>query len=207
MNIVFDLDGTLIDSKLRLYNLFQHLVPVSELMYEEYWGFKKKKVSNQMILEAQFGYAHEKINSFVENWMVLIESEKYLTLDKKVSGVDEKLEQLNNIATLYICTDRQDKVATIKQLNQMSLLKYFKQVLVTQKKVSKELLLKGVLPKSDPNDWIIGDTGSDIQVGRNLGISTCAVCNGFLNRDVLLDYNPDLLVETIAEFEIEGIVR
>ena len=50
MNLIFDLDGTLIDSRLRLYNLFQQLVPTSELTYQDYWAFKQEKVSNEDIL-------------------------------------------------------------------------------------------------------------------------------------------------------------
>ena len=47
MNIFFDLDGTLIDSKLRLYSLFQKLVPESILTYDEYWKYKMNKISHQ----------------------------------------------------------------------------------------------------------------------------------------------------------------
>ena len=36
MNIFFDLDGTLLDSKERLYYLFQHLVPECKFSFEEY---------------------------------------------------------------------------------------------------------------------------------------------------------------------------
>ena len=45
MKIFFDLDGTLIDSKLRMYNLFQELVPQSNLTFVEYWEYKKNKFS------------------------------------------------------------------------------------------------------------------------------------------------------------------
>ena len=54
MNLIFDLDGTLIDSRLRLYKLFQQLVPTSELTYQDYWAFKQENVSNEDILIKEF---------------------------------------------------------------------------------------------------------------------------------------------------------
>ena len=44
MKIFFDLDGTLINSKMRLYSLFQELVSASNLSFDEYWNLKKKKL-------------------------------------------------------------------------------------------------------------------------------------------------------------------
>jgi len=47
---------------------------------------------------------------------------------------------------------------------------------------------------------MIGDTGKDIQVGQMLGIKTCAVLSGFLNEKALLNYGPDLILPTAADF-------
>ena len=56
MKIFLDLDGTLIDSKLRLYGLFQELVPESILTYEEYWNYKKDKINHKKILKKYFKF-------------------------------------------------------------------------------------------------------------------------------------------------------
>ena len=52
------------------------------------------------------------------------------------------------------------------------------------------------------NDWIIGDTGKDIETGQQLGIKTGAVLSGFLNLKSLLLYKPDLIINNIIEFKI-----
>ena len=81
MNLIFDLDGTLIDSRLRLYKLFQHLVPTSKLTYQKYWAFKSEKVSNESILAKEFNYDAVAINRFVSDWMDSIETPEFLVLD------------------------------------------------------------------------------------------------------------------------------
>lgn len=79
--MVFDLDGTLIDSKLRLYRLFQHLATDSTLSYEQYWAFKQKKISNDKLLSSLFGFSEKQITEFTTRWMSLIESQEFLALE------------------------------------------------------------------------------------------------------------------------------
>ena len=64
MRIFFDLDGTLINSKLRLYSLFQKLVPQSVLTYNEYWEYKKNKFSHSMLLNQIFNLDENEIDIF-----------------------------------------------------------------------------------------------------------------------------------------------
>jgi len=79
------------------------------------------------------------------------------------------------------------------------LLYYFDEVMVTEQTRSKEELVR-TLPSLASQDWMIGDTGKDIQVGQMLGIKTCAVLSGFLNEKALLNYGPDLILPTAADF-------
>ena len=48
-NIFFDLDGTLIDCKKRLYNLFTDLAPSHGLTFEDYASLKSKQVNKREI--------------------------------------------------------------------------------------------------------------------------------------------------------------
>jgi len=72
----------------------------------------------------------------------------------------------------------------------------------------------GVLFKPDPfiinkiiNDqlWercdtlIVGDTDSDVQAGKNAGISTCAVTYGSLSAEELASHSPDFIVRSFPE--------
>ena len=199
MNLIFDLDGTLIDSRLRLYKLFQQLVPTSELTYQDYWAFKQENVSNEDILINEFRFDAAAIKRFVTDWMGNIEAPEFLALDKNLPGMHATLAELREQANLYVCTARQYSIPLLNQLERLRLLYYFDEVMVTEQTRSKEELVR-TLPSLDSQDWMIGDTGKDIQIGQMLGIKTCAVLSGFLNEKALLNYGPDLILPTATDF-------
>lgn len=199
MKIFFDLDGTLIDSKQRLYELFQSLVPQSTFNFKEYWDLKQNKISHKSILKNYFGFDQNKIYLFDQEWMSKIESDEYLKFDKPFEGVTEFLLSLKKRdIELYIITARQLKNKLLSQLDLFGWLKIFNDILVTEHKVNKEDLIKPLL-NDDLNNWIIGDTGQDIQVGKKLYFKTAAVLSGFLNRKSLLPYHPDKIVNKITD--------
>lgn len=197
MNIIFDLDGTLIDSRLRLYRLFQDLAPASLLSFEQYWSFKKKKISNEQILATQLNYCQSQINDFVDRWMAQIETPEYLAFDKDITGIHFSLCTLKQRANLYVCTARQFRQSTIDQLSHFNLLQLFEKVMVTENKTSKESLIAAHIHSLNLNDWLVGDTGMDVRVGKLLKIKTCAVLSGFLSRESLQPYEPDLIIDSV----------
>jgi len=199
MNVIFDLDGTLIDSRLRLYRLFQKLVPDSKLTFEAYWEFKRNKISNEIILAKEFGFDVGRIDRFIIDWMDKIETPEFLALDQNFPFMHETLQRLQRQATLYVCTARQVRHSAVDQLNRLSLLNYFTDIMVTEQRKSKMDLIR-YISNLGPQDWIIGDTGLDIKVGRDLGMKTCAVLSGFLNEKKLRDYAPDLILPNAADF-------
>ncbi|WP_316817969.1 HAD family hydrolase [Pedobacter nyackensis] len=196
MNIFFDLDGTLIDSKDRLYFLFQHLVPESAYTFEEYWGYKMNRVSHKEILLSQFGYSLEAFLDFEVKWMGLIEADKWLDLDHPFDGITEYLTELSKEHDLFVVTARQSEEIAMKQIQGYGWQQIFKKVFVTGQKLEKyDLIINAVDVKSQ--DWFIGDTGKDIQTGKLLGINTAAVLSGFLGRDILFEYQPDIIVDNV----------
>ncbi len=200
MNIIFDLDGTLIDSKPRLYHLFQYLVPSSQLSYEQYWELKQNKISHQTILTSQMGYNNLETTRFMSDWMNLIETPEFLKLDAAFPGMQSTLSRLKESATLHVCTARQFREPVLEQLESLGLLPFISQILVTLQKDRKETLIDQHIEGRSGNDWILGDTGKDIQIGKLLGMRTCAVLSGFLNRKSLLDYSPDLILDSASDF-------
>lgn len=200
MNIIFDLDGTLIDSRYRLYKLFQDLVPESSLDFDDYWSLKRNKVSNEGILREVFSFKESKIKLFLHSWMELIEAPQYLALDKNIDGVISHI-RLNLLEfNLYVCTDRQLRDPVISQLRNLGLLSFFRNILVTEKSKTKEDLILSEVKNLSSADWVIGDTGKDIQVGHALKMNTCAVLSGFLSYEKLLPYCPDKIINSVSEF-------
>lgn len=199
MNLIFDLDGTLIDARLRLYRLFQKLIPTSQLSYEDYWTLKQQKVSNETILAKECNFNVADIERFVADWMELIEAPEFLAFDKVFPDVREALERLGMQAKLHVCTARQSRQPVLNQLECFGLLPYFDSIMVTQQIRGKNELIVNMRDLA-PQDWIIGDTGKDIQIGKLLGIRTCAVLSGFLSETSLVSYCPDLILPFASNF-------
>jgi phosphoglycolate phosphatase len=194
MNYFFDLDGTLIDSKQRLYKLFCYLNSDINISYENYWDLKKQKISHREILINRIGYTDSQFLVFQNEWMSEIENKKWLKFDQPFEGMSELLNTLSKNNTLFLVTARQSKRNVLEQIKNFGWLSYFKEILVTRQKVEKyQLILKHT--KVSPNDYIIGDTGKDIETGKKLGIRTIAVLSGFLSENSLLKYKPDYILE------------
>lgn len=202
MKIVFDLDGTLICSKKRLHELFCDLVGNRDLSFDSYWQLKFDGNSNQDILKNQFSYSDEKVDVFVANWMKKIEEDYYLEIDSPIEGLHGFLQKISEKNELYICTARQSITQVMKQLRNLGILEFFCDVFVTEQKYSKiELLINGGIDFSS-DDWFVGDTGHDINTGKQLGVQTCAVLSGFMSESVLKNYLPDLIIKNITLLRI-----
>lgn len=190
MEIIFDLDGTLINCEERLYRLFQNLVPESNLSKKEYWDLKRNKKNHEYILTNIFGKDAEFIENFNNSWLIYIEKKQYLDLDQlfdyTISGLNDLLK--NNI--LYLVTSRQSRSMLMYELECLNLKGYFKEIYVTEHKTDKYSLINSNIQIKD-DTILVGDTGYDVNTGKRLGIKTMAVSSGFLSKDVLLKYNPD----------------
>lgn len=203
MNIFFDLDGTLVDSRIRLYLLFKDLVEESKLSYDEYWEMKRRRVSNENILKSLYSFADNEIELFKAKWMGLIETEEYLQHDFLYDGVSAMLESLlGGGADLYVCTARQYETVVYRQLESFNLSPFFKNVMVTCQRESKENLIRTIVPSYELGGWFVGDTGHDIEVGKKLNLKTCAVGSGFLSLTVLAEYGPDRLLNSVSDFSV-----
>ncbi|MFO0711379.1 MAG: HAD family hydrolase [Sandaracinus sp.] len=54
---------------------------------------------------------------------------------------------------------------------------------------------------------VIGDTPRDVTAARAMGAGVVAVASGSYDRAALAPHEPDLLVESLAELEIEALLR
>ncbi len=186
-----------------MFYLFSDLVPESDLTFDQYWALKFSYFSNVDILKNYLNYKDEQISSFKIQWMNLIEDVNYLKFDKPIVGCLDQLESLSDNANLFLCTARQSSDKTFEQLDNLGMLKYFENILVTQQKISKEHVISSSISNLSINDWMVGDTGEDIKAGKSLGIKTCAVLSGFMNKFNLLRYGPDQLIFNIRDFLYE----
>ncbi|HMI79141.1 MAG TPA: HAD hydrolase-like protein [Ferruginibacter sp.] len=200
MKIFFDLDGTLIDSRERLYCLFQHLVPASVLTFDEYWNYKRKKTGHEEILKSIFSFSQSEVDLFQKKWMEQIELPQWLALDKPFNGVTDYLIAAKKNYDLYLVTSRQFEDLALLQLTDYGWDDIFTNVFVTAQKSEKNDMIKKTIV-TGAADWFVGDTGKDIQTGKSLGIKTAAVLSGFLNKEKLMEYKPDIIIDTILDFD------
>lgn len=199
MKLIFDLDGTLIDSRQRLHALFRTLSG-SPMDFDAYWQRKRAKISNEVLLR-EAGHDDAAVADFQARWMSMIETDHYLDMDMPFDGVDAALDRLGGGASLYLCTARQDPEAAERQLRRMGLAHRFERILVTRQERTKDELIAEHVGALSPRDWLLGDTGKDVQTARALGIRSCAVLSGFLSRESLEPYGPDLLLDHVCQFE------
>jgi UDP-glucose 4-epimerase len=198
-NIYIDLDGTLIDARKRLYQLFVDLSG-SAISFNDYWEYKRAQRSNDYLLKQFENFSLEKIEMFKSIWLDKIELKEYLSFDELFPEIKEILSMLSASNNLVLITGRQSYENLIWQLEKFEIDGYFKGVLNTANKISKEEMIKQYTNVFHPDDIIIGDTGIEVIAGRSLGIKSVAVLTGFRNREALEKYAPDFIFTDIKQF-------
>lgn len=201
MNIVFDLDGTLIDASERMYQLFQFLIPNSNFTKEEYWDLKRNKINHEMIIDKYF--PNVDFESFNKEWLSLIETEKYLNMDVCYKDTISTLKMLKQNNRFILLTARQSKTNLLKELERLNMKEYFDLILVTEAKTDKQSLLensKDIL-NITTSDLFISDMGKDIEIGKKLGLKTVGITHGFMNEGNLKDYNPTFIIHNLKEIK------
>lgn len=193
MKILFDLDGTILDSSERLYRLFCELIPDCTFTKEDYWNLKRNKINHKMILEKYF--SEYDFNEFNTKWLKLIEDEKYLKSDKLYDFTIPLLKSINN--DIFLITARQSRKNLLEELEWFGIKEYFKDIYVTENKIEKVDILRNLHITSE--DILVSDMGKDILAGKEVGIKTVGVSWGFMNEEKLKEYKPDFIVSDYNE--------
>ena len=206
MKVIFDLDGTIIDSSERMYRLFCKLVPQCRLTKEEYWEYKRNKGNHKKLIETK--YPEVDFYEFNSKWMALIETDEYLDMDKNYPDTIEVLDKLKVNHTLYLLTARQSKTKLMVELRRLGLLGFFDKVMATEGQCTKEKLLEQEIKKTlglaDKSNIFISDMGKDIQLGKKIGYYCIGISHGFMSRSRLLRYEPDEIVGELVEILVNG---
>lgn len=197
-HIFFDLDGTLIDSRARLYNLFHELVPNNPLSFDAYWKLKRQGLNQNALLTQYFHYSDKEIEAFKQLWLKKIEEPERLDLDIPFDGAKDLLARLANEHALYLLSARQFPQRTQTQIAHFGWTSYFQALFITEQKQSKASLLRAHF-SSNKHDVIIGDSCEDILTGKELGMHTIAVYSGIIGKDILLSYKPDELCRDVRD--------
>ncbi len=200
MKIYLDLDGTLWDSKPRLYRLFCDLTQQDILNFDEYWDLKRNMHGHPFILKEFLGYTTQEIDTFEIRWLNEIESTYYLKFDALFNFTVPILERLCESGfQLIMVTARQNSKNLKEELESKGIIRYFDQILVTEGTCTKEELVRSSCNGNDQNDFFIGDTGMDIITGKSLKMKTAGVLSGFRSSAFLKKYRPDYIIDNLSE--------
>ncbi len=200
--IMFDLDGTLVDSSIDITNALNFAmgpygipgITVRETI--SMVGEGLTRLVEKILGDERIAIAHEVLERFIGYY-----SEHLTDFTAPYPGVPETLERLGEYRKAVISNKRE--YLSKKLLEKLGLAKHFDMVLgsdsVEEKKPSPKPLLKvlGLFSLQPGEAVIVGDSNFDIEAGIAAGMKTIAVTYGF--RDIGSLKDADFLIGHFAE--------
>jgi phosphoglycolate phosphatase-like HAD superfamily hydrolase len=183
MLIGLDLDGTLLDSRLRHVVALRQAadalaVPLSDDDAQTYFKLKCEGSSG---IEALWQLGIPKAEGIGQRWVEIIESEELLAYDRLYSDTIDALErQLVRRNTLVLVTGRQNPPAALRQIARLGLEKYFREIIVVDSR--DRSLSKAAATYRHNLSAIVGDTEIDFQWASDLRVNFYASSFGFRSQ-------------------------
>jgi phosphoglycolate phosphatase-like HAD superfamily hydrolase len=217
MRIITDFDGPIMDLADRYYHVYQLcLAQIREpdqsikiLTKAEFWTYKRAKISEQQIgIESGLTVAQAEIFRQIRNRTA--HQLAYLSLDRVIPGAIATLEQIQaSEAELIVMTLRRTCELNVA-FEQYGLDRFFpidhrycleddyqKQGDIKDK---TQLMVQALAElKPEPNTWMIGDTETDIIAAQTHGIKVIGILSGIRDLDRLEQYQPDQIVDNLAD--------
>ena len=205
--LLFDLDGTLIDSKRTIAMYF--IRTLDQLKIPHF--LTEKKVSENLENSFEDINREFELNMNEKEFKIFVDAYRKNYLKDPLPGtkiypwVKRILASLKKKNfKLALATGKQTEVAQ-KSLKDMKLDMYFDHIQGWEPglkaKPEPDILKRAVKKISglENNAVMIGDTHIDIQAGQALGMPTIAVLYGFGHRETLKKYSPDYFMSAFNE--------
>ena len=204
--LIFDLDGTLVDSKKDLtasVNYVRHQFELPSLNEDEIARF----IGDGALMLIRRALAEKATESSVQQGLQMFLSYyRAHMLDQSTlyPGVRETLDRLRD-CKLAVLTNKPVHFSCA-MLDGLGIYRYFTAVYGGNSFERKKPDPMGVYRiLSDTNGqreatWMIGDSAVDVRTGKNAGVTTCGVTYGYSTKS-FEDYPPDFLVDQFSELE------
>lgn len=206
--IIFDLDGTLVDSRIDITNAINYALKdygIGPYTVEEITSLVGRGIT-KLIEDLIKPYKEIPINNVIERFLEHYERH-IIDNTRPYAGVKETLEELRDYKKAVISNKRE--YLSKKALEGLGLLRYFEIVLgsdSTPEKKPSPLPVRMVLEKLNipaSEAVIVGDSDLDIKAGKSAGVLTIAVSYGYRPRELLLE--ADHIINNIRE--LPGLVK
>ncbi|MCG8696930.1 MAG: HAD-IA family hydrolase [Bacteroidales bacterium] len=204
-NYIFDLDGTLTDSRLGIYNALCHALTnmgVNDIPDAIPNGFIGPPL--QAGFKSIFNMADNEVEQAVRLFREYY-NEKGWFENEPYQGITDVLESLfSSNARIFVATAKFEDYA-IRILKHFDIFQYLTDVKGAsghEKKAGKTHLVDALINKyqlKTDETVIIGDTNFDIQAGKETGIKSVAVGYGFTAEEELKKTLPDYYCQEMED--------
>jgi len=206
--IVFDLDGTLIDSKTDIANSVNHTLQelqINPIPHEQIFDH----VGHGVIHLIEESLKISKSTNHMEDALAIFRAHYYDHLmDTTIlfPQVFETVDHFFPAKQMAVASNKPQRYVE-KLLKELNVDRYFKSVYggdrLPEKKPDPRVIFE-ILKEtgSDPDRTIIvGDSWVDITTGKNAGIFTCGVSYGFRALQEIKDAGPDVIIDQMGELK------
>ena len=205
--LIFDLDGTLIDSRLDLadaVNATRAKMGMAELPHETIYAY----VGNgaPVLIQRALGPAASPEDVAVALEFFLDYYKRHaVDRTELYPGVRRALESLHEAGhSLAVLTNKPVRISRFImdhfELSRLMARTYGGNSFEQKKPHPMGIdTLRAELNAAREDTWMVGDSAVDVQTARNAGVSVCGVTWGF-QPETLREFPPDILVDRIEEF-------
>ena len=210
--ILFDLDGTLIDSTDAIVSTFYHSFVVKNFKFDGSEEDIKNLIGYPLdVMYEQLGVAQEEVNGFVEEYK---KRYREISLDMTLILEDAKeaLELASQYARLGIVTTKTTQY-TIPLLENMGIMNYFECIVGRQEVINPkphpEPILKAMemmnITVNDFDIYMIGDTKLDLIAAKKANITGVGVLCGYGKYGELSQYSD--IIEANSSLAVKRIIK
>lgn len=197
--IIFDFDGTIVDSKAVYYSsIKKHLIPL---------GFGEKKIDNAINLGLNLDRTLKK---FISSWFYRYVVRRKIMKDvlKEANDIEKckNILHTRNIHIKKILISNSLSELVISVLKHLKLNKLFKEIYCADNFDDKAKFLKTYLKinKIQPNEcFYVGDRVADIKLTRKIGGISVIVSGkcSWNPKDELIRAKPDFIIPDLADLK------
>jgi phosphoglycolate phosphatase-like HAD superfamily hydrolase len=201
IHVVFDIDGTVIDHRRRMYGLYveyatSHALPVLDVA--TYFGRKRGGADERAVATETFPVGS--VDEYLRWKRERIEASDALAEDTLIAGMREVLAEFAATSPLAAVSARQSRSLLVEELTRLGVGAFFRETVVVDgaKAAAIEDYARraGVAPAALV---VVGDTEVEIGAAKAVGCRCVAVTWGLRGRDFLERNGAPLVVDSVSE--------